>query len=584
MARPRGSSVSIPAHSRPAKFTATCPSRSTRTASTPSSSSAAPTRPTRTNCSSKEAYGDNVLALGGRHEFPYSYNSLGLKYLWQIGPDTEFRAGATYSTIDFRDSFPQSTVFQPNFTEFPIYNAAFKHRFNDKLKIDLEAHYQDPQLKNNEIDARICQIPRLGDLPADIQAIAANQGITGFSTAASHTRPLPHPYRGCPAGCVTNPYGSAGSAGDDNWNGGSSFYINQDPDSPFYGQPYGTVDNPFPIGAPIGYVVQSTASFGDGGLTKGFGTTDQRESGYVDYGFNARATYTLNDYVEIVAGVQNTSYKDNSDDSFGVRDVKLTSTGVYGDLRLSLPVLEGFSGSFAARQDFNDNFDDQSVWKVGLRQNFGHGLYARGSGGTSYSLPKIDEIGAFGAGANINPGLQPQEVDAFNVGAGIDGDIFGGTYNVELGYFETDIKNLFSSRAVGAVCLEYANNLANPLFDNLTNDTAAIEQNRRNIIAPDEFCRTAASGQSDPGESVAVNAWQIRTSRVSPSTWLSISTNGRPTSAILTWNRWSQTRCTEPSPGWTAQRLTLTSSSPVMRVTRSSVSPQNALSGRCLVW
>jgi iron complex outermembrane receptor protein len=120
---------------------------------------------------SKEAYGDNVLALGGRHEFPYSYNSLGLKYLWQIGPDTEFRAGATYSTIDFRDSFPQSTVFQPNFTEFPIYNAAFKHRFNDKLKIDLEAHYQDPQLKNNEIDARICQIPRLSDLPADIQAL-----------------------------------------------------------------------------------------------------------------------------------------------------------------------------------------------------------------------------------------------------------------------------------------------------------------------------------------------------------------------------------------------------------------------------
>lgn len=453
----------------------------------------------------KEAYGDNVLALGGRHEFPYSYNSLGLKYLWQIGPDTEFRAGATYSTVDFRDSFPQSTVFQPNFTEFPIYNAAFKHRFNDKLKIDVEAHYQDPQLKNNEIDARICQIPRLGDLPADIQALAADQGITGFSTAAAYEA-FAASVPGLPAGCVTNPYGSAGSAGDDNWNGGSSFYINQDPDSPFYGQPYGTVDNPFPIGAPMGYVVQSTASFGDGGLTKGFGTTDQRESGYVDYGFNARATYTLNDYVEIVAGVQNTSYKDNSDDSFGVRDVKLTSTGVYGDLRLSLPVLDGFSGSFAARQDFNDNFDDQSVWKVGLRQNFGHGLYARGSGGTSYSLPKIDEIGAFGAGANINPGLQPQEVDAFNVGAGIDGDIFGGTYNVELGYFETDIKNLFSSRAVGAVCLEYANDLANPLFDNLTNDTAAIEQNRRNIIAPDDFCRTAASGLSDPGESVAVNA------------------------------------------------------------------------------
>ncbi|WP_084397976.1 TonB-dependent receptor plug domain-containing protein [Henriciella aquimarina] len=457
----------------------------------------------------EDAYGDNVLALGGRHEFPYSFNSLGLKYLWQIAPETELRLGASYTTIDFRDSFPQSTVFQPNFTEFPIYTGSFKHRFNDKLKIDLEAHYQDPQLKNNEIDARICQIPRVQDLPEDIQAIAADQGISSFSTAAqfeSFAAGVP----GLAAGCVTNPYGGAGGAYDDVPNDADgierTFWVNDDPDSPYYGQPYGTFDNPFPIGAPIGYAIQSTASFGDGGPTKGFGTVDQRESGYVDYGLNARATYTFNDSVELVAGVQNTSYKDNSDEDYGVRDITLTSTGVYGDLRVSLPVLDGFSGSFAARQDFNDNFEDQSIWKVGLRQDFGYGLYARGSGGTSYSLPKIDEIGAFGEGSNINPGLEPQTVNAFNVGAGIDGDIFGGTYNIELGYFETEIENLFTSRAVGAVCLEYANDVADPLFPFLTNDTSAIQANRQNIIAPDAFCGTAASGGLDPSESVAVNA------------------------------------------------------------------------------
>ena len=59
----------------------------------------------------EEAYGDNVLALGGRHEFPYSFNSLGMKYLWDIAPETELLLGASYTTIDFRDSFPQSTVF-----------------------------------------------------------------------------------------------------------------------------------------------------------------------------------------------------------------------------------------------------------------------------------------------------------------------------------------------------------------------------------------------------------------------------------------------------------------------------------------
>ncbi|WP_300379126.1 TonB-dependent siderophore receptor [Henriciella sp.] len=457
---------------------------------------------------SKEAYGDNVLALGGRHEFPYSFNSLGLKYLWQIAPETELRLGASYTTIDFRDSFPQSTVFQPNFTEFPIYQGSFKHRFNDKLKIDIEAHYQDPQLKNNEIDARICQIPRLSDLPDDVQAMAANQGITGFATAADFEA-FASGIPALPAGCVTNPNGSAGGAYDDIPNTPEgierAFYINSDPDSPFYGQPYGTFDNPFPIGNPIGYAIQSTASFGDGGPTKGFGTVDQRESGYVDYGLNARATYTVNDYLEVVAGVQNTSYKDNSDDAFGVRDVTLTSTGVYGDARVSLPLLQGFNGSFAARHDFNDNFEDQSIWKIGVRQNFGYGLYARGSGGTSYSLPKIDEIGAFGSGSNINPGLDPQEVDTFNVGAGIDGDIFGGTYNIELGYFETDIDNQFSSRSIGQVCLQYANDVADPLYPDLLNDTSAIEGNRESIVPPDAFCATAAAGLLEPGQSVAVN-------------------------------------------------------------------------------
>ena len=458
---------------------------------------------------SEDAYGDNVLALGGRHEFPYSYNSLGFKYLWQIAPETELRLGASYSTIDFRDSFPQSTVFQPNFTEFPIYNAAFKHRFNDKLKLEVEGHYQNPQLKNNEIDARICQIPRVQDLPQDIQALAADQGITSFSTA-SQFEAFAADIPGLAAGCVTNPYGGAGGAYDDKANTPDgidrSFWLNNDPDSPYYGQPFGTFDNPFPIGNPIGYVIQSTASFGDGGPTKGFGTVDQRESGYTDFGLNARATYTINDMVEVVAGVQNTSYRDNSDDDFGVRDVTLSSTGIYGDLRLSLPVLDGFSGSFAARQDFNDKFDDQSVWKVGMRQNLGYGLYARGSGGTSYSLPKIDEIGAFGPTTNINPGLEPQKVDALNVGAGIDGDIFGGTYNIEIGYFDTDIENLFSSRSIGQVCLQYANDVANPLYPDLDNDTSAIQNNRKSIIPPDSFCSYAASNNLDASQGVSVNA------------------------------------------------------------------------------
>lgn len=436
----------------------------------------------------ESAYADNVLALGGFHEFPYSFNSLGASYLWQIDDVTEFRAGASFSNVDFRDSFPTSTIYQPNYTEFPIYHASFRTELSPRFRLEIEGHYQDPRLHNTEVDARICHIPRLADLPSDIQAIAAGQGITGFSTAAefeAFAAGIP----ALPAGCVTNPYGggSGAATGAD-----SGYYVN-----PETGEPYGTFDNPFPIGNPIGYVIQSTASFGDGVPTKGFGQGDQFKSGYTDYGINIRGTYTFSENFELVGGVQNTSYRDNSAEVYGVQDVTLSSTGVYGDLRVTLPILQGFNASLATRYDFNTNFDDQSIWRVGVRQNLPWGIYARASGGTSYSLPKIDEIGAFGDNAHINPGLQPQEVETMNLGLGIDGEIFGGTYNVELGYFDTEINNLFTSRAVEAVCFEYEGN---------PNDRDAIEANRRNIVPPDAFCGTAASLGLDGRETVAVNA------------------------------------------------------------------------------
>lgn len=435
----------------------------------------------------ESSYADNVLLLGGLHEFPYSFNSLGAKYKWQANEDTSLLLGASFTTIDFRDSFPNATVFQPNNTEFPIYTAAFKTRFSDRITFEAEGHFQNPKLKNTEVDARICSIPRVVDLPASAQAIATAQGISNFATATAYetfaaTNDLP-------AGCVTNPQFNFGRA---DVNSREGFYIN-----PKTGDPYGTLDNPFPIGNPIGYVIQSVASFGNGQPTKGFGDSDQLTSGYIDYGINARTTIEINDYVETLVGAQYTAYKDDSDEGFGVRDVTLSQIGLYGDLRLRLPVLEGLNASVAGRYDINDPFDNQSIWKASLRQNFPMGIYARGSAGTSYSLPKIDEIGAFGPNANLNPGLEPQSVDTMNVGVGIDGEVFGGTFNVELGYFNTQIENLFTNRSIENVCLEYADN---------PNTIDVIEANRRNIVPPDAFCATAASASLAGNETVAVNA------------------------------------------------------------------------------
>lgn len=431
----------------------------------------------------KDQFTDNIIALGGFHEFPYSYNNIGAKYRWNINEDngTQLTLGAQLATIDFRDSFPWLTVFQPNFTEFPIFNAEFKHTFSDRISFEAEAYFQEPQLHNTELDPRLCNIPRIADLSASAQAEAESRGITSFATAADFETFASE--IDIPAGCVTNPYSGAAPARGIATGGTDSWLSDEN------GVPYGTGANPFPIGAPIGYIIQSRANFGANVPTKGFGSTDQFYSGYRDWGLNARAYFDVNEYIELVGGLQYTAYEDASDAEFGVRDVTLSQLGAYGDLRLGLPILDGFNSSVAVRFDSNDNFSDQEIYKFSFRQNFGGGFYVRASGGTGYSLPKIDEIGAFGAGSNINPGLEPQETESVNAGFGFDGEAFNGSYNIELGYFDTTIDNAFGADALEDVCLEYG-------ADNTV---------RSNIVPPDAFCATAFSRNLDPTETVSFN-------------------------------------------------------------------------------
>ena len=441
----------------------------------------------------REAFADTLLELGGFRKYPYSYNNLGAKYLWAINPDTKFRAGFQFATIDFEDTFPDSSPYAPNKTEFPIFNASFNSQITDNLRVEVEGHYQAPKLRNTELDPLVCSIPRVADLPANVRALAPS---SGFSTAAAFETFATA--NGLPRGCVTNPQFNFGRA---NVQARSGIFVN-----PANGQPYGTLSNPFPIGSPMGLVIQSVANFGTGVPTKGIGDVDQFVSGYIDYGINGRVVYRWTNWLETVAGIQNTSYKDNSDPVFGVRDVTLRSNGVYGDLRLDLPLLEGLKVSLAGRHDFNTNFKDETVWKFGLRQELPAGFYLRASGGTSYSAPKIDEIGAYGPTANINPGLESQSVKAYNVGAGLNGEFSGGTFNIELGYFDTEIKNQFADRTVDSICLEYAREVR--AGQPRTRDE--IERNRALIVTPDAFCTTAAVGNLPGFQTVAVNTLALQ--------------------------------------------------------------------------
>ena len=414
----------------------------------------------------EEAYTDNVLALGGKHDFPYSYNLLGAKYLWDINDNTQFRLGYQYSTIDFRDSFPSFTVFQPNYTEFPMFDAKFTTDFSDRLSLESEAYFTNPRLWNTEVDARVCNIPRFQDLPTDIQALASAQGISAFKTAAEFEA-FAATVPGLPAGCVTDPYGANQAAATGSKTG---YYVDAN------GKPYGTLANPFPIGNPIGYVIQSTAGFGNGQPVKGFGETDQAKAGYNDWGFNNRLKMTWNDNIETVLGVQSINYKDGSDSVYGMKKDTVSSTGVYGEVRFNSMAFIETNVSLSFRQDFNDAFSDEDIWKYGIRQELPMGFYVRSNGGTSYSQPTLSEAGMTGNRVT-NPSIETQHVETYSFGAGVNGDMFGGTFNVELGYFDTTIDNLFGSSAIENVCINYPD--------------VKPEDINPNIVVPSSFCNYA---------------------------------------------------------------------------------------------
>jgi outer membrane receptor protein involved in Fe transport len=441
----------------------------------------------------REAFADTLLELGGFRKYPYSFNNIGARYMWRASPDVTLRAGFQLVTIDFEDTFPDQTPYAPNRTEFPIYNASLDARLNDRVRLEVEAHYQAPSLLNTEFDPMVCSIPRVADLPANVRSLAPTAGFATASAYEAFART-----NNLPVGCVTNPQFNFGRA---NVQAKTGIYVN-----PANGLPYGTLTNPFPIGNPMGFVSQSVASFGTGVPIKGIGDVDQFVSGYIDYGVNARIYYDWTDWLQTVVGVQNTSYTDNSDPVFGVRDVTLRSNGVYGDIRLDLPVLEGLNISLAGRQDFNSNFSDEFIWKASGRLELPAGFYVRGGGGTSYSAPKIDEIGAYGPLANVNPDLQTQRVETYNFGAGINGELADGTFNIELGYFDTQISNQFGDRNVGSVCLEYARE-TNPIGTIFRDE---IARNRALILTPDAFCANAAAANFGANQSVAVNTLAVQ--------------------------------------------------------------------------
>jgi iron complex outermembrane receptor protein len=134
------------------------------------------------------------------------------------------------------------------------------------------------------------------------------------------------------------------------------------------------------------------------------------------------------------------SYKDDSDPVFPISDAANTITGVYADFRPVIPFSESTKLSLAVRKDFAKSFGSRTIWKVGFRQPVGD-FYLRGNGGTSYSLPRTNELYAESATLVGNPDLKTEETKTFNGAVGFARAFNGFDVNGEVGLFRTDISD-----------------------------------------------------------------------------------------------------------------------------------------------
>ncbi|MDP3735996.1 MAG: TonB-dependent receptor [Hyphomonadaceae bacterium] len=194
---------------------------------------------------------------------------------------------------------------------------------------------------------------------------------------------------------------------------------------------------------------------------KGFGYSNQRTGAYKEQGATVRNTVNLGEWIEAVLGVQWVKYQDASDPSFAIQDQDNQTTGVFVDLRPKLPFSPDTAISLAVRTDFSDAFDSKTIWKFGVRQPLPAGLYVRANGGTSYSLPRTNElftnipvpqpVPSAGFGSVGNPDLAPEETETYNAGLGIENTFGDIGLSAEIGGFYTDITNRISTFSINNV-------------------------------------------------------------------------------------------------------------------------------------
>lgn len=163
--------------------------------------------------------------------------------------------------------------------------------------------------------------------------------------------------------------------------------------------------------------------------------------GFEELVVTALNRFTFNPSVSVVLGLQSINYRDTSDPRITIDDDLVSNNAIFGDLLLNPSFSPNTSISLAGRVDFEESFGSKTIGKFGLRHEFDGGFYARANGGTSFSLPKTNELFFNSETVVGNPDLKPEETQTLNYGVGLQRGIDGRHFAVDLGGFNTDITN-----------------------------------------------------------------------------------------------------------------------------------------------
>ncbi len=161
--------------------------------------------------------------------------------------------------------------------------------------------------------------------------------------------------------------------------------------------------------------------------------------GFEELVLTALNRYTFNPQIELLLGLQSINYRDTSDPRIAIDDELVSNTALIADLVLTPSFSPGTSLSLAGRVDYENSFGRKSIGKFGFRHDFDMGLYLRANGGTSFSLPRTNELFFNSPEVIGNPNLEPEQTETLNVGAGLIRTVYRRVLSLDVGLFRTDI-------------------------------------------------------------------------------------------------------------------------------------------------